>query len=85
MEHNKGELTIARAMLLGCRFEYDDYGHPERSGARKYWQCIGPNNYAQYPHDNKEMISSHVTGYGHTQHEAAYDWIRRTGRLELFI
>ncbi len=60
----KDELAITRCMLLGCEFTYDDWGHPERVQARKYHRCV---------HD------CHVVGYGHTQAEAAHDWLRRTG------
>lgn len=68
------ELTITRAMMLGAVFVYDDYGHPERAEARKYWKCIGC----------RPGIYSPITGFGHTQAAAAWDWLRRTGQLELF-
>lgn len=66
------ELRIAKAMLLGAEFHYDDYGHPERATSRNYHQCIGPNR-----------SGNDVTGYGKTQHEAAFDWMRRCGYLDL--
>lgn len=47
-------------MLLGGESSYDDYGHPERSHARKYWSIRpagGPD------------------AYGSTKAEAAQNWL----------
>jgi len=33
------ELCLTYAMLMGVEFAYDDYGHPERAGARQYWRA----------------------------------------------
>ena len=67
--NSKEELIITKAVLLGCELVYDDYGHPERSEARCYHQCIGPS---------KEGLN--VRGYGYNPVHAARDWFRRTGR-----
>jgi hypothetical protein len=71
----KQELMITRCMLLGCTFHFDNYGHPEREQARKYHTCVGQFGTGFNP----------VTGYGHTQAEAAWDWLRRTGNQYLFL
>jgi len=67
------ELAITRCMLFGCTFHYDDYGHPERRDARKYYTCIGDN-----PCGLRGMVVC-VTGYGHSEAGAALDWLRRSG------
>jgi len=53
------ELNITRVMLLGCVFDYNDFGHPERAASRMYHMCIGHG----------------YTGYGYTQADAAYAWL----------
>lgn len=65
----RDELQIARCMLLGCTFVYNDYGHPERRNARKYYQC----NYTAIAGD----FPIYRTGHGHSEAEAAYDYLRR--------
>ncbi len=58
------KLCITRVMMLGCTFRYYDYGHPERIGARKYWQSVGPG-----PRNR--------VGFGYDEKDAAYDFLRR--------
>jgi len=64
------ELYVTRCMMLGAMFKYDDYGHPERASARKYWQCIvsGPL---------RDGMSYSRIGFGYDQADAAYDYLRR--------
>lgn len=57
----RDEMNITRCMLLGCTFHYNDYGHPERANSRKYHQCIG----------------DHKVGFGKSEAEAAFDYLRR--------
>ena len=64
------ELAITRAMMYGCTFMYYDFGHPERTTARKYHKCCGGGS----------EFDANVIGYGHSEAEAALDWLRRTGR-----
>lgn len=71
MKESEQELMVTRAMMLGCSFVYDDYGHPERAYSRKYWQCLCPPTCT-------------AVGYGYTQAAAAYDWLWRTGHLKMF-
>lgn len=59
------ELAITRAMMLGCSFQFYDYGHPERARVRKYWRCVS----GSWP--------TVKTGFGHDQVEAAKDYLRR--------
>lgn len=65
----RDEMNITRCMLLGCRFVYNDYGHPERRSARKYYQC-------KYTSVAGEFMV-HRVGWGHNEAEAAYDYLRR--------
>jgi hypothetical protein len=64
-----GELCIAKCMMLGCRFDYNDFGHPERATARKYHTCSFFTVAGGF--------SVSCTGYGYDQADAAYDYLRR--------
>lgn len=33
------ELVVTTALLLGAEFYHDDFGHPERKHARRYWSA----------------------------------------------
>ena len=68
------ELILTKCILLGCRIEFDNYGHPERASYRKYWVC--------YQTGDSSSPGFNVTGYGYTAIGAAYDWLRRS-RIEL--
>jgi hypothetical protein len=60
-------MVITTAMLLGApEPEYDDYGHPERAAARKYWTL------------NDGPLRSQ-TIYGHTRADVLYRWLIRQG------
>lgn len=74
-------LVVTRCMLLGCTFHYDDFGHPERAAARMYYTCTGPARTGMKP---TSAYMGFVTGYGHSEVEAAYDWMRRTGMDKQF-
>lgn len=53
--------VILLALLRGCEFTYDDYGHPERAMARMYWTAPLPSP------DGRRA-------YGYTQAGCARNW-----------
>jgi hypothetical protein len=61
-------LVIAQAMLLGCPEPlYDDYGHPERAAARKYWRI--------YSNEPDQLY----TLCDHTKADVMHRWLIRHG------
>lgn len=60
----RDQLYIARCMMLGCEFVYNNSGHPARKHARDYYQCIS-GSYGWW------------IGWGTSEAEAARDYLQR--------